>query len=86
LLPIEHVSITSDGPVRDVLTSPNLARLRSLDLANLELGDDDARVLAAQPTLARLEWLDLSGNEIGSRGVASLLANPHIRAIPMVLL
>ncbi len=86
LAPIEHVDVTSDGPVRALLRSPNLARLRSLDLGGLGLNDDDARVLAAEGQLTRCEWLDLRGNMIGPVGVAALVASPLIRAIPMVML
>ncbi len=86
LQPIEHLDLTNDGPVREVLASPLLGRLRSLDLGNLGLGDDDARVLAASPHLSRCEWLDLRGNAIDAGGVAALLASPIIRAIPMVML
>jgi uncharacterized protein (TIGR02996 family) len=86
LAPIEHLDITADGPVRQVLTSPHLARMRSLDLSNLGLDDDDARVLASDGRLARMEWLNLTGNQIGLAGVAALLASPQVRAIPMVLM
>jgi uncharacterized protein (TIGR02996 family) len=86
LAPIEHLAITADGPVRQVLTSPHLARMRSLELSHLGLGDDDARLLATEVKLDRLEWLDLRGNNIGSQGVAALLSSAQIRAIPVVLL
>jgi hypothetical protein len=60
--------------------------MRSLDLSNLGLDDEDARVLASDGRLARMEWLNLTGNQIGLAGVAALLAAPQVRAIPMVLM
>ncbi len=86
LAPIEHVDVTPDGDVRSVLTSPVLARLRSLDLGDLRLTDDDARLLATESQLTRCEWLDLRNNTFGPGGVAALLGSAVIRAIPMVML
>lgn len=83
---IQHIDLTGDGPWRDAMVSPVVARLRSLGLPRLGMTNDDARRLAEDGHLERLEWLDLRGNKIGTPGVEALLASPVIRAIPVVLL
>ncbi len=84
--PLEHLDLTSDGPVLDALAAPRMAQIRSLGLRSLDLGDDDMVALARDARLDRCEWLDLSSNQIGERGVQALAASPRIRSIPVVLL
>lgn len=84
--PIEHLDLTSDGPVLAALAAPRVAQIRSFGLRELGLGDDDMVALARDARLDRCEWLDLRSNNIGERGVKALAASPRIRAIPVVLL
>jgi uncharacterized protein (TIGR02996 family) len=86
MAPIEHLDLVARPPVRPVLGSPLLGRLRSLGLAGCALDDDDAIALAANPQLGHLRWLDLRDNQITESGVAALAANPTTRAIPVILL
>ena len=86
MAPIEHLTLTPDGPFIAALTSPNLARIRTLRLNQLGLGDDEAIALADHGHLDRCDALDLSGNRITTRGFKALLANPTIRSMPVVRL
>lgn len=84
--PLEHLDLTSDGPVLEALAAPRMAQIRSISLRQLGLGDDDMVALARDARLDRCEWLDLRTNQIGERGVQALAASPRIRSIPVVLL
>jgi uncharacterized protein (TIGR02996 family) len=86
MAPIQHLDLTRNGPFIPALTAPCLGRMRSLNLSQLSLTDDDAVALAERGHLDRCEWLDLSNNKIWSRGVEALLASPAIRRIPLVKL
>jgi uncharacterized protein (TIGR02996 family) len=84
--PIEHLTLTANGPFLDALTSPTLGRMRSLLFNAIGLGDDEAVALAERGHLDRCDYLELTGNRIGRRGLAALLANDRIRTMPVVLL
>jgi uncharacterized protein (TIGR02996 family) len=86
MAPIEHLSLTTNGPFIDALTSPTLGRMRTLRFNALGFGDDEAVALAEHGYLDRCDLLDLSGNRIGARGLAALLANPVVRAMRVVCL
>jgi uncharacterized protein (TIGR02996 family) len=86
MAPIEHLSLTTNGPFIDALTSPTLGRMRSLSFNLLGFGDDEAVALAEHGHLDRCDLLDLSGNRIGARGLAALLANATIRRMRYVRL
>jgi uncharacterized protein (TIGR02996 family) len=86
MAPIEHLSLTPNGPFLDALASPTLGRMRTLTFNLLGFGDDEAVALAERGHLDRCDLLDLSGNRIGARGLAALLANPTIRGMRYVCL
>lgn len=52
--------------------SPFLVRLQTLDLSDLELGDEQTLVLAASPHVHALGELILQGNHVGDAGAAGL--------------
>jgi hypothetical protein len=56
--------------------SPHLTRVRTLELAGVELTAAGARALAESPALPRLASLNLAGNEIGAEGLRALLTSP----------
>jgi uncharacterized protein (TIGR02996 family) len=84
--PIEHIDLTSDGPILAALAAPRAAQVRSFALRELGLGDEDMVALARDARLDGCEWLDLRSNNIGERGVTALAESARIRAIPIVLL
>lgn len=57
-----------------LFASPHLARIRSLDLSNNQLGDAQIQLLARSPHLSRLRWLSLYFNDVGDPGVECLAA------------
>lgn len=61
-----------------LFASPYLGRLRSLDLSQEGLGDDEVRALAASPYVRTLRWLDLSQNLIRRAGLEALAASPNL--------
>ena len=82
LAPIRHLSLEDAQPHADELfASPLLARIRTLSLRKLQLGDDEARLLAASPHLGKLCWLDLGANRIGQAGLDALAASPNLPAL-----
>lgn len=77
--PIQHLNVTAPRTRwSEFLRSPHLARLSSLSLSKLGLGDDDARAIAGAETLRTLCWLSLSHNQIGRPGVEALAASPWL--------
>jgi uncharacterized protein (TIGR02996 family) len=77
--PIRRLSISAIGADREQLfAKPILARMISLDLFGLRLGDAGAVALARSPHLHQLVWLDLSNNDIGRAGLDAILASPRL--------
>lgn len=67
--------------VNHLATSPTLARLRTLNLADQYAGDAGVVSLARSPNAARLTDLDLAYNDIGLLGpaaVVELTASPYL--------
>jgi hypothetical protein len=84
--PILHLQLTSLRPVmREVLSSPHLARLRSLDLSRGDLGDEGVALLAARD-LPNLRWLNLDFNQIGRGGLDVLCASRSLPRLAYVSL
>ncbi len=71
-----HLSGVAGRP--EVFAVPQLARLRSLNLAHNRLDDADAVALAASPYVRGLRWLDLTNNQIGHRGLDAIAASPNL--------
>jgi uncharacterized protein YjbI with pentapeptide repeats len=74
--PIQHLDL--DGPrapgdLERLLELPVVAQLESLSLAGAQLGDREARLLAATE-LPVLRWLDLENNDIGRDGMDAMVA------------
>ncbi len=79
LAPILHLRLTDVKLVTEELfASPHLERIRSLNLIDNELGDDEAVLLADSYRLRGLRWLDLSSNRIGPAGLEALAATPWL--------
>lgn len=77
--PIQHVNLTAPRTrLAELLRSPHLARLTSLALERLELGDEDAKAIASAEALRTLRWLSLAKNKIGVPGVEALAASPWL--------
>ena len=77
--PIRHLDLTGVKPVAaELFGSPHLARLVSLGLAQNELGDAEATLLARSPQLGKLAWLDLNHNTIGEAGLDALAASDRL--------
>lgn len=80
LAPIQHVNLTTPLDFEQVVASPALARLTSLQAATLRaaFGDTEAAQLAASPHARNLAWMRLTDNAIGVAGVEALAASPHL--------
>jgi uncharacterized protein (TIGR02996 family) len=84
--PILHLQLTALRPVTQaVLSSPHLARLRSLDLAHGDLGNE-AMALLASRDLPNLRWLNLDFNHIGRDGLDALCASQSLPRLAYVSL
>lgn len=82
LAPILHLRVERlHGRASALASDPLLAQVRSLDLAECQLDDEDVRALVASPHLARLRWISLERNAITEAGVAAL-AEATARALP----
>jgi uncharacterized protein (TIGR02996 family) len=80
--PLRWLELYQVADQRDrLLASPTLARLRALDLADNQLGDEGARALAGCAHLAGLEELYLARNAIGDGGVQALALSPHLAGL-----
>src|SRR5205807_9162026 len=66
--------------------SPNLARLRRLELRSASLYGDGVATLAASPHVANLTALDLSGNYLGRTGTEALANSPHLTNLRSLVL
>src|SRR6266536_1271010 len=77
--PVRTIHLSNCGrDLGQLLISPFLRRLSSLDLSFNHQGDTSARELAACPALQNLTTLDLSHNDIGDEGVEELATGPHL--------
>jgi hypothetical protein len=77
--PIRHLDLVDVKPhARELFRSPLLARIRALGLCRMQLGDDEAQLLAASPYVSGLRWLDLDANRIGQAGLEALAASPNL--------
>jgi uncharacterized protein (TIGR02996 family) len=66
-------------PLRALLESPRLVRLRSLCLRfYARVGDEAAGLIAASPRLAGLGYLELFRSGVSDAGAASLAESPHL--------
>lgn len=74
------------GRVADIVRSPILATIETLDLDNQAVSDDDVIALAASPHAARLRQLDLRYNPLTARGIEALAASPHGKRLEVVTL
>jgi uncharacterized protein (TIGR02996 family) len=74
------------GRVGEVLRSPLLATIESLDLDEQGVTDDDVIALAGSPHAARLRWLNLRFNVCTERGVDAIAASPYLKQLYAVYL
>ena len=83
--PIQHLNLTAPRTRwAELLRSPHLARLTSLALERLGLGDEDARALAKAEALRALRYLSLAKNQIGQPGVEALAASPWLASLAVL--
>jgi uncharacterized protein (TIGR02996 family) len=80
--PIRHLALDPDGTsLAEVLATPALEHLVSLDLGGWHLGDDGARALAQCPHFERLAWLGLTCAKITEHGIDTLAGSPRLRKL-----
>jgi Ran GTPase-activating protein (RanGAP) involved in mRNA processing and transport len=70
---------TTHRAIRALAASSNLRNLTSLELENIQIGDEGARALAASQLLSNLTSLELSHTQIGDEGARALAASAHLR-------
>lgn len=71
----------TDAEVADLVASPHVAGLRTLELVGHRLGDEAASAIAGSPWLRQLEVLNLNHNRIGRPGAQSLAAAPGLASL-----
>jgi uncharacterized protein (TIGR02996 family) len=84
--PVRELKLYQVGSLLpEVASSPFLARVRTLDLENNELGDADIAALAGSAHLGELETLLLWCNHLGDAGVRALVAGrlPRLRRLDL---
>jgi hypothetical protein len=67
--------------LRRLMTSPQVARLRQLDLSATDIGAEGLHVLAESPHLAGLEMLDLSGVDPTPESLTALAHSRHLTSL-----
>jgi hypothetical protein len=77
---LDLVATSADG-LADLLDSPFAARLRSLSLFDLRLGDELASMLADSPFLTGLAWLDLRHNRLTDRAIDRLAGAKNLPSL-----
>ncbi|MBY0457611.1 MAG: TIGR02996 domain-containing protein, partial [Gemmataceae bacterium] len=76
---VRRLTLRDAGPhLRELASSPLLARIRELDLCNCGLGHEELALLAKAPATANLQALDLGFNGIDDAGVELLARSPHL--------
>jgi uncharacterized protein (TIGR02996 family) len=79
LEPVQHLDLTqASAAFARFVSSPWLARLRSLSVRGCGIGNSGAGALAKAPGAAGLRWLDLSKNGLSREGVEALAASAHL--------
>jgi uncharacterized protein (TIGR02996 family) len=85
IAPILHVHFTgAKGKVSEIVASPHIARVRSIDLRENGITDDEVETLATAPNLAKLRWLSLTLNKITVRGVEALARSSSLDSLVYV--
>lgn len=83
--PIQHVNLTMPRTRwSELLRSPYLARLASMALHRLDLGDEEAKAIAKAEGMRSLHWLSLARNKIGTEGVEALAASPWLARLDVL--
>lgn len=78
--PVVELRITRarDRELLDVVSSPLLERLKTLDLSLLPLGDREAMRLAESPFVVNLQLLRMVQCRVSELGAAALAASPYL--------
>jgi|KBSSwiStaDraftv2_1062776.scaffolds.fasta_scaffold393113_2 uncharacterized protein (TIGR02996 family) len=77
--PVIHLNLTGvKGRAKELFASPHLGRIRALNLAENDLGDEGVAELAGSPHLGKLRWLSLRRNGITGVGAEALVASPNL--------
>jgi len=77
--PILHVKLDAVVEYPQILESPFLARLVSLDMTYQGIGDEHIQRLAESPYAARLRWLSIALNQVTQCGLEALCASPYLK-------
>jgi hypothetical protein len=80
--PVQHLDLVETKAVfAEVVGSPVLARVQTLNLAQNDLGDEEAALLAASPHVRQLLLLGLFANRIGQAGLEAITASRNLAAL-----
>jgi uncharacterized protein (TIGR02996 family) len=83
--PVRHLNLKgSRSFVPELFSSSMLDPIRSLDIGNWKLIDQDMEVLASSPHLKQLRWLSIADNLVGLPGAEALAASrnlPNLRYV-----
>jgi uncharacterized protein (TIGR02996 family) len=78
LAPVQAVRLTTVSPVQDLISSPFLRHLRTLDLSGTYLGDAALRTLLTSPHLDRVAHLNLHRCNLSNAAAESLATWPRL--------
>jgi uncharacterized protein (TIGR02996 family) len=77
--PVRHLKLYDcSGTMAGVASSPQLARVQTLDLENNSLDDESLRALASSPHLGNVRTLLLWSNRVADRGAQALAGATHL--------
>ncbi len=77
--PIQHLDLVQAKPVfAQLMKHPVLAKVQTLGIIQGDLGDEEAKLLAASPNVRNLVFLSLSGNRIGQFGLEAIAASKNL--------
>lgn len=80
--PIQHLDLVGVKPLlAEILNSPLLARVQTLNLKGNDLDDNDVMMLAASPSVRRLVYLCLWSNRIGDAGLEAIAASENLAGL-----
>jgi uncharacterized protein (TIGR02996 family) len=79
--PVLTLSVREAKEFRRLVRSPEVARLRGLELHGGEVGDPLLAALASCPHVAGLRALGFEAMRVTGRGLADLVRSPHLRLL-----
>jgi uncharacterized protein (TIGR02996 family) len=81
--PVDEVDVRPRGldEAGKLFASPQLRRVRRLDLDHAKLGDEGVSMLASSPNVANLTHLSLRFTGVGREGLLGLARSPQLRSL-----